>query len=173
MKKAIFIGACLGLAACGTAPDAPKKEEPAKAATPARMKLGEYVITLETSKIDVPGMPAADLAEMKKTMGKTGVLSHCLKTQAVEPALKEMLSAINGNCSYPRFSAANGVVDGETLCKTAASTNSMTAAFSGKYADVGASLDMDVAITDPSLPQGTSRITSKATMQHIGACKKQ
>lgn len=164
----------LALAACGqsgTDSSAPgQSAEPAKSAAEVAFQFqpGQYKSTIQIEKIDVPGVPAAALAQMKGMMGKPIEMSYCMSPEKAAmgaEAMKENMA--KGKCQFEKFEAKGGTVDSVMVCDNGAA-GSMRATSHGTYTPTGALIK---ATGDMAGPDGKKmHIEQTVKMERTGDC---
>lgn len=173
---ALLAVSALSLAACGKSSSdssAPgSSAEPAKNATEVAFQFqpGQYKTTINIDKIDVPGVPAAALAQMKGMMGKPIEMNYCMSPEKAAmgtEAMKENMA--KGKCQFERFEARGGTVDSVMVCEDGAA-GSIRSSSHGTYSPTGAKIK---ATGDVAGPDGKKmHIEQTITMERTGECSK-
>lgn len=178
MRKPIALIALstLALAACGKSGSdsaAPgQSADPAKAAAGMAFQFqpGQYRTTINIDKIDVPGVPAAVLAQMKGVMGKPMNVEYCMSPEQAAKgadAMKEHMA--KGKCQFEKFEASGGTVDSVMVCQSERGGTVRTESH-GSYTPTGSVIK---GSGDIAGPEGKKmHIEETIKMERIGDCAK-
>lgn len=167
--------ATLALAACGKSADAPKSPEQvakeAAAAGIARPQPGQYRVTTRVTNVSVPGMPADTAKQMQGMFSATGHSAEfCLTPQQAGMGYEEMTRrAAEGNCTYDRFTAADGKLDAAMTCQTGKGMTTKSE-MSGTFSPTGSQMTMKSDATMPDMPGGGMHMEAEVVTQRIGDC---
>lgn len=166
------LGGLLALAGCdnmgkrGAGNEAAAEDRSAPAAAGVKLRPGQWETTVETLKMEAPGIPADALAMMG---GQQKVTSRSCITaeQAERPSGDLFHGDKEGNCSGKDFSFANGRVSGTIACGGPNMAGKVTLEMDGRY---GAD-SYDISQKMTTTGDGTSmKIESRVVGRRIGDC---
>lgn len=166
----IPFAAALLLSACGSKSDSPqsKEEVASEMKKAAKLKPGKYEMTMTVNKVDVPGMPPEAKAQMEQMMGQPQKMDYCLTAEKSEKGLQDMLSKMNGDCTYSNFEVSGAKIAGAMAC-TAPTGGTMKSSMTGNATDETTNLQMKVEVTQPGMP-ATMKMESTMAMKRVGDC---
>ncbi|WP_172799911.1 DUF3617 domain-containing protein [Croceicoccus bisphenolivorans] len=181
--RLVVIGtATLALAACGS-DNTPETGDDASAggmseqAIAAEMKQavrpqpGEYSSTMKLVELDVPGLPEAQVSQMRSmmegAMGKTQ--TYCLTKEEADKGFEEMAKQTQDNCKIESFDANRGNFTGKMSCADENSSGTMT--MSGTGTETGSDMTMAMDMTAQGLPGGKMAMTLNVVSKRVGDCK--
>lgn len=162
----------VALAACGSS-DTSKGNGSATATAPAggggttvKLQPGEWEMTMETLKVDAPGMPPQVAAAMKKQPRATS--RDCMTAEEAEGPKAEMFKGANGaNCKQEGFVWSGGRIQGTTTCTGEKGVGKMSMTMAGQYSPTS----MDVTMKMITEAAGTPMtIETRMTGRRIGEC---
>jgi hypothetical protein len=180
MKKYVPIMPLLFLAACDNSPkveaenasieEVAGKVREANAGGAMVVRPGRWESSVELESIDIPGMPEAAVAQMKKTMARvaTGHKTCLTKEQAMKPK-KDFFSGANSNCRYDKFSMDDGKMTGTMRCTNAQGGGAQLIDFDGSYSPE--SYDMRMASTvEGASAAGPMKMVMRVSSKRTGEC---
>lgn len=166
--RIILMGSALALtlSACGGAkdPNEAAKESMAK----SQLKPGEYSMKMNITKLEMPGMPAAQLEQMKTQMASSMPTSNfCLTAEQAKAGAEEMYKKMGqGDCKFDKFSDTGSAVSGTMNCNSGGMAMTMT--FNGTKSETSSSTDSEMQMKGPT---GTMVMGSHIEMNRVGDCK--
>lgn len=166
MRRALPL---LLLAACQKQPEpanAVAAADVAAEASKLKLQPGEWETTTTLTALDVPGLPA-DAA--KAATGTPTTTRNCVTPeQAAKPGADFLSGTADGNCTYQRFSMANGGIDAAMTCRPAAAPGAVAVRLHGGYAPSAFAMGMEMK-TD--LPGGAAMtMRARVAGRRIGPC---
>ncbi|GAA4767584.1 hypothetical protein GCM10023219_11600 [Stakelama sediminis] len=113
------------------------------------------------------GMPP-DMTDRMKTMmnSRRKPMDYCVTPDDIENAPKKLLQSSKGQCSYDKYTMANGKLDALATCRMQGGYT-MQMHLAGSY--TATSMDGS-AVLDGKGPMGPMKITSTIHSKRIGAC---
>ena len=119
--------------------------------------------------IEVPGMPAPVLAQLKANAAKPRAGATCLSAEDVQRGAF-YVGEENQACRYERFRMGGGAIDGLLRCTDPSGTRSM--AVTGRYAPDSYSMSASTDLVSAAA-EGPGRASVKMRMQarRTGACR--
>lgn len=164
---ALALGACGQSGSDGTANGG--STDPAR--TAAEMSFGfqpgQYRTTISIDKIDVPGLPAAMLDQMKGAIGRPIKVEYCMSPEQAgkgAEAMKEHMA--KGKCQFEKFEASAGKVESTMVCESQGGTIRTTS--KGNYTPTRSVIR---GSGDLAAPGGRKmHIEQTVTMERIGDC---
>lgn len=175
LSIALPLVAAVALAGCGdTASDDPKSvdEVMEEAKAMEKPEPGKYKSSVEVIDFEVPGIPAAQAAQMKEMMSGVASQSHefCLKPEDVEKGFEEMVrKTAEGQCTFDRFDASANTIDAKMTCEMEQGM-AATIAMNGTTTPTKSVMTMDVEQKAPALPGEAIHMKMKVTNERIGDC---
>lgn len=182
MRSFALIGMALGLAAtallgaCQQAKDEAKTPDEVKAeavaAGIAQPQPGQYRVVTRITDISIPGMPPEMAAQAKGMFSATGqTVEYCMTPEQAAKGYEEMTRrSAEGNCTYDKFSAADGKLDAAMTCQTGKGMVTKSAV-SGTFTPTGSQLTMKSDATSPDMPGGGMHMEGAISTERIGDCK--
>lgn len=182
---------CLGaLSACGSdkAPDAADdgttdaqgseaRAGMSDAAIAAEMKQavrplpGEYRSAVSLVDLQMPGIPARELAQMRDMMGHSmgKTQTYCLTREEAAKGFEEMAKQSQESCRIDSFDADGNRFSGRMSCNQEGSAGTMT--MTGTGSETGSEMEMVMNMASPDLPQGKMAMTLRVKSTRVGDCK--
>lgn len=176
--------ATLCLAGCGDGTMPQKAGEQASATTVERGELaremanaprlqpGQYSVTMEAVRFDIPGIPPEQAAMMRQMMAGVSAQqqSHCVTRSESEQSLEDMYRRLGeGNCTMNNFDVSGNRMTGQMTCDGGAGRSS-TIRINGEMGTTASDTTMVMTLTDPSLPQDRGEIEMRVRMTRTGEC---
>lgn len=163
--------ATAALAGCGqAATDTAPGGDPAKAAAEVAFQFqpGKYRTTIDFQKFDLPGMPAAQLEQMKAMMAKKSTSEYCVSPEQSGKGIEVMKEQMGkGQCQFEKFDASGGKVETVFSCSPGAGMT-LKAVSKGEYSATGSKVNVT---SDMAMPGGkTIHVEQTITMERIGDC---
>jgi Protein of unknown function (DUF3617) len=166
----------LALAGCGGpekadgngSADSAKAGDSASAGAAAGVKLrpGEWETTVETLKVDAPGMPK-EMAGLMAGQQKMTMRSCITAAQAEQPSGDLFRGKNDGKCQYEGFDVSGGRVKGKMTCSGGGQPGSVTLEMDGRYG--GESYEVNQKMRTDA--QGMAMtIESRVTARRVGDC---
>ena len=184
MNKLLLVVPLMMLAACDNSPkveaenasieEVAGKVREANAGSTTIVRPGQWESSVELESIEVPGMPADAVAQMKKTMARvaTGHKS-CLTPEQAETPNADFLTAQKGsNWTYSGFEMAGGTIKGNVSC-TGGQGGNATVAMKGIYTPASYTMTMDVTSAGMGGPQAQDmkmHMKMKTSSKRVGEC---
>lgn len=136
------------------------------AGTAVKMRPGEWETTVETLKVDAPGMPK-EMAGMMASQQKMTMRSCITAAQTEQPSGDLFRGKTDGNCKYEDFTVSGGRVKGKMTCSGGSTPGSVTLEMDGRYGsesyEVSQKMRTDV--------QGMKmNVDSRVTARRVGDC---
>lgn len=131
---------------------------------------GQWQSTVELESIDIPGMPQAAVAQMKKTMASvaTGHKSCLTKEQAMKPK-EDFFAGKDSNCRYDKFSMDDGKMTGTMRCTNPQGGGTQLIEFDGTYAPESYRMRMASTVEGAS-PGGPMKMVMRMESKRTGEC---
>ena len=180
MKKFLPIVPLLLLAACDNSPrveaenasieEVAGKVREANDGSTMFVKPGRWESSVELESIEVPGMPEAAVAQMKKTMARvaTGQKTCLTKEQAMKPK-EDFFAGAGSNCRYDKFSMDDGRMTGTMRCANPQGGGAQLIRFDGTYSPESYEMRMDSTLEGAS-PGGPMKMVMRMTSKRTGEC---
>lgn len=132
---------------------------------------GQYSSKVELVDLDMPGMPADQLGQMKSMMAGSmaKVTSYCLTKEQAEKGFEEMARNAQDNCKVESFDVDGGKFSGRMRCSGEGSEGTMT--MTGTGTETGSDMQMAMDMNSASLPGGKMAMKMHVTTQRIGDCE--
>lgn len=145
------------------------KVREANAGSTMIVRPGQWESTVELESIEVPGMPAEAVAQMKKTMARvaTGHKS-CLTPEQAKKPKEDFFAGANSNCRYDKFSMDGGKMTGTMRC-TSPQGGSQLIQFDGTYAPEAYEMRMASTMEGAS-PGGSMKMVMRMSSKRVGEC---
>jgi hypothetical protein len=166
---AIALAGAMLLAGCsgetGGKGEGKASEDAAKAiGNMPRPQPGLYKTTVTMTGLEIPGLPP----EMEgHGAGMTTTVEDCLTQADVDKGFGELVKkGQNGECSYERFTVADGKIDAVMACNSQGRSTRME--MTGTTSKTGADLNATMAIDFEGAGKGTMTFTTKH--ERIGEC---
>jgi hypothetical protein len=140
-----------------------------------RMRVGQYETDVRFLRFDVPGMPAAALAQMRQQMESATAVknSYCLTEEEAarsrQDRLKEMGNA-QGDCAFQSFDVDGEAVSGTLRCTGMSDGGNATLTMAGTMGTEGSDVRITTAMTSPAMPQANATVDVQITTRRIGDC---
>jgi Protein of unknown function (DUF3617) len=161
--------ALIVLSGCGKSGAPQSREEVAAEMEKAtKLKPGKYAMTMTMLKFDIPGAPPEAVEQMRVAIGKPQTMDYCLTPANAEKGVQEMLTKMNGDCTYSNFSVNGARVSGDMACKSP-TDGSMKSSIKGTATEESSDIRMQVEVTQPGVPTVMQMDTSM-TMKRLGDC---
>jgi hypothetical protein len=166
------LSAAFALAGCGkggeqiSAQNASVEIVASKAKDAVRLEPGQWEMTFEIGKMDIPGMPAG--APAMKQAAHTS--SRCITAEeAAKPAGDMFAGKGAGNCTFDQFEMAGGKLNATMSCKLPNMPGLSKAVMSGTYSPTAFS--NEVTSTVSGMPGGqTMTMQAKSSGRRTGEC---
>jgi len=180
MKKYLPIVPLLILAACDNSPrveaenasveEVAGKVREANAGSAMIVLPGQWQSNVELESIDIPGMPEAAVAQMKKTMARvaTGHKTCLTREQAMKPK-EDFFAGASSNCRYDKFSMDDGKMTGTMRCTNPQGGGSQLIDFDGTYSPDSYEMRMASAVEGAS-PAGAMKMVMRVSSKRTGEC---
>lgn len=163
----------LALAGCKQEPDKPKtgEEVVAEAAKMTKPQPGLYKSTIKLDKLEIPGVPAKDVEQLKGLMtGSAQGREFCLTKAESEKGFEDFGKKLaQGQCTYDRFEASTGSLDAKLSCKTGQDMNS-TIELKGTMSETSSQMTMKMHNSAPGMPGREMTMEAQVTSERIGDC---
>ena len=179
MRPALFLALAipaLALSACSKQEETPQSPEEIKAgmddlAQAAKPQPGKYRTTIKVTKVEIPGVPAAESAKMQGMFGASGQSTEYCMTQAMaDKGFEEWgKQAGKGNCKYDRMKIDGGTMDAVLTCEVGQGMSSRTE-LKGSFTATGSDLKMKTETSGAGMPGGTMKMEAEMASQRIGDC---
>lgn len=125
---------------------------------------GLYKVVTTTTGINIPGMPPEMAGH---GAGLTRTIEYCLTQEQVDKGFEEMMKrGQNGECSYERFSLADGKLEAVMVCKTPEGSARMDMA--GDVTPTSADYTATMAMDFGGAGEGSMSFTAK--QERVGDC---
>lgn len=164
--------AALALAGCAKE-DGPKTEEQVReeAAGLAKPQAGLYRSSFSIVSLDVPGVPPAQLEQMRKMFAASQQgQEYCLSAAEAEKGFEEAMKKLpQGKCSYDRFNVSGDQLDAQLTCETGQGMKA-TIGMAGTVTATGSKLKMSVAQSAPAGAPGAMNMVTEVSSERIGDC---
>jgi hypothetical protein len=130
---------------------------------------GKWESNVELESIEIPGMPAEAVAQMKKTMARvtTGHQS-CLTPEQAKKPKEDFFAGAKSNCRYDKFSMDDGKMTGTMRC-TSPQGGTQLIQFDGTYAPESYEMRMASSV-EGGAPGGAMKMVMKMSSKRIGEC---
>jgi hypothetical protein len=163
-----------GSAASGESAKAGATRESAKAggtadagaASGMKMRPGEWETTVETLKVDAPGLPK-EMAGMMAGQQKMTMRSCITAAQAEQPSGELFRGKTGGNCQYEGFTVSAGRVKGKMTCTGGSTPGSVTLEMDGRYGAESYEVDQKMKTEMQGM---TMNVDSRVTARRVGDC---
>lgn len=136
-----------------------------------RPKPGEYRSAVTLVDLQIPGIPARELAQMRdmmsRSMGKTQ--TYCLTKEEASKGFEEMARQSQESCRIESFEADGNRFSGRMSCNQEGSTGTMT--MTGTGSETGSEMEMAMNMASPDLPEGKMAMTLRVKSTRTGDCK--
>ncbi|MDV3455643.1 DUF3617 domain-containing protein [Sphingomonas sp. HF-S4] len=177
MKKLLLL-APLALAACNSgskveATNASVEEvanQVAASGAAPQLSPGRWEGSATILSMEIPGMPPEAAAQMKSAMGTATPFASCLTPeQAKKPAADFFAGGAQKDCTYEKFTMADGKLDAKMQCKSSGMTIDMT--MDGKFASDNFQLAMTSKSAGiPGQPASAHTMNMKMEARRTGEC---
>jgi hypothetical protein len=137
-----------------------------------RLQPGQYSVSMEMVRFDVPGMPPEQAQMMRQMMAGVSAQqqSHCVTQAESEQSLEDMYKRLGeGNCTMDNFDVSGSRMTGQMTCSGGAGRSS-TINITGEMGTTASDTTMVMALTDPGLPQGRGEMEMRVRMNRTGDC---
>jgi len=184
LKLAIAAAAPLAIAACG-AGGTPKEEEAASVseegmsgdALVAEMKKavrplpGQYSSTVKLVELDVPGVPKAQVDQMRVMMegAMAKAQTYCLTKEDSEKGFEEMAKQSREDCEIESFEVDGAKFTGRMSCKDENANGTMT--MNGTGSETGSEMQMAMDMNSAGLPGGKMAMKLQVSAKRVGDCE--
>ncbi len=167
--RAVLIGTALALALTACSGSKDPNEAAKESIATSQLQPGEYTTKMQITRLEMPGMPAAQVEQMKQQMSAAmNIPSFCLTPEQAKAGSEEMFKKMGqGDCKFEKFSDTGSTVSGTMNC-SAQGGAAMTMTFNGTKTDTSSSTDSEVRMKGPT---GEMVIGSHVEMNRTGACK--
>ena len=130
-----------------------------------RPMAGEYRSNLSLISVDMPDAPPQVADMMQQIMSRE--FTFCLTEQDVEEGFREALNrSQQGDCSYQRFRAVDGVIDAQMTCEGPAGED-VTMTLEGTGSPTSADFTMTMS---GNLGMGPGSMVMRVQQGRIGSC---
>ena len=173
-------GAALLLGACGKKEETktgPMSETEVKAAMANAPQLspGKYEASMEVTKFDLPGVPAAQLAQMRQQMQTQMSVKrqYCMTADDARKGREDMLKQLSqarADCRFENFGVDGDKVNGRMTCGGGPGGATMTMTMQGTMGATASDITMDTHMTNPANPQQTADMGMHITTRRLGDC---
>lgn len=131
-----------------------------------KMRPGEWETTVETLKVDAPGMPK-EMAGLMAGQQKMTMRSCITAAQAEQPSGDLFRGKTDGNCKYEDFTVSGGRVKGKMTCSGGGTPGSVTLEMDGRYGGESYEINQKMR-TDV---QGMAmNVEARVTARRVGDC---
>lgn len=180
MNKLLLAVPLMLLAACDNSPkveaenasieEVAGKVRDANAGSTMVVRPGQWESSVELESIEVPGMPEAAVAQMKKTMARvaTGHKS-CLTAEQAKKPKEDFFAGANSNCRYDKFSMDDGKMTGTMRCTSPQGGGTQLIQFDGTYAPEAYEMRMASTVEGGS-PGGSMKMVMRMSSKRVGEC---
>ncbi len=137
-----------------------------------QLRPGQYAITMNAVRFDVPGMPPEQAQMMQQMMAGVAAQqqSRCISAAESRRNLEDMYKGLGeGECTMQRFDISGTTMTGAMQCSGGANRSS-TIRINGEMTRESSDTRMVMALSDPGLPQGTAEMEMRVSMQRTGDC---
>ncbi len=169
-----LLAACDGGTAAdkGTASEAEIRSEMQETRT---MRAGQYQASVEFLRFDVPGMPAAALAQARQQMqAQTAALdSYCLTEEEAAKSQQDRLRQISraqGDCRFERFEVDGDAVDGRLVCAGMPGGGGATISMNGTMGTESSAIRVTTEMSNPAAPAMKAVIEMQVDTRRTGEC---
>ncbi|AKM09347.1 DUF3617 domain-containing protein [Croceicoccus naphthovorans] len=171
----------LTLAACGS--DEPAEQAAASAEgmstdeIAAEMKQGvrpqpgQYRSNAELVSLEIPGMPAAQVDQLKSMMAgaMAQANTYCLTPEDAEQGFEKMATEAQENCKVEKFDVDGGKFSGRFVCSGDDASGTMT--MDGSGTETSSQMNMAMDMSSGSIPGGKMMMKMRASSERIGECE--
>ena len=179
MKKYLPIVPMLVLAACDNSPkveaenasieEVAGKVRAANEGSAMIVQPGQWESSVVLESIEVPGMPEAAVAQMKKTMARVATgQKTCLTPEQAEKPKEDFFAGAGSNCRYDKFSMDDGKMTGTMRC-TSPQGGSQLVEFDGTYSPEAYEMRMASTLEGAS-PAGAMKMVMRMSSKRTGEC---
>lgn len=180
MKALMLVLPLLMLAACDNSPkveaenasieEVAGKVRAANEGSTMIVRPGQWESSVELESIEVPGMPEAAVAQMKKTMARVATgQKTCLTPEQAKKPKEDFFAGAGSNCRYDKFSMDDGKMTGTMRCTSPQGGGTQLIDFDGTYSPE--SYEMRMASTlEGASAAGPMKMVMRMTSKRIGEC---
>lgn len=132
---------------------------------------GQYSSTVELVELEMPGVPKAQVDQLKGMMGKAmaQASSYCLTIEDAEKGFEEMARQSQENCKVESFDVDGAKFGGAMRCDAQGATGTMM--LDGTGSETGSDITMAMEMQSSDLPGGKMKMTLHAVSKRTGDCK--
>lgn len=144
-----------------------------KAQGAMKLRPGQWEITIDMGKLDLPGAPPEVARAVGEAVTKNSRrITHCLtQEEADRPPADIVAGGSSDQCRYESFSMVGGRMDGTMVCNGQDRPGETRMTMAGTYSPVQYAVDMDMKITaPPGIGVGTMTMTAKTSGRRVGEC---
>ncbi len=137
-----------------------------------QLRPGAYAITMNAVRFDVPGMPPEQAQMMQQMMAGVAAQqqTQCITEAESRRSLEDMYKGLGeGQCTMQRFDISGSTMSGEMQC-SGGSNRTSNIRINGEMTRESSNTTMVMAMSDPSLPQGTAEMEMRVSMRRTGDC---
>ena len=180
MKALMLVLPLVAIAACDNSPkveaenasieEVAGKVRAANEGSTMIVRPGKWESNVELESIEIPGMPAEAVAQMKKTMARvtTGHQS-CLTPEQAKKPKEDFFAGAKSNCRYDKFSMDDGKMTGTMRCTNPQGGGSQVIDFDGTYSPESYEMRMASAVEGGS-PAGAMKMVMRVSSKRTGEC---
>lgn len=132
---------------------------------------GQYSSTVELVALDLPGVPAEQVGQlrsmMESAMARTN--SYCLTKEEAERGFEEMARESQENCRIESFDVDGAKFAGRMSCSGEGARGTMT--MNGTGSETGSQMAMAMDMQSSDLPGGSMNMKLKVVSQRTGDCQ--
>lgn len=136
-----------------------------------RPRPGQYSSSAKLVKLEVPGVPEAQVAQLRSmmegAMAQQG--SYCLTQEEADRGFEEMAANSQEGCKIDSFDADGGAFSGRMTCENEGANGTVT--MKGTGTPTGSDMVMDMDMSSPGLPGGRMAMTLQVTSRRTGDCE--
>lgn len=183
MRFAMATGAALVLAACSGEADTGGEDAPAEiaaadeAGTEIQPQAGLYKKTGAVTRFEVPGMPEAQIAQIRATMESayTAEGEFCITPEQAEKGAEEFVrlarsEGLSDECQFSQFEMAGDSYSTEIVCADG-SGNAGTIRNTGTITETEQNSKMLWTQNSPDFPEGKLIMEATSKIERVGECE--
>ena len=133
---------------------------------------GQWETTMQFTSIEVPGVPEAQVAQMRQMMTRPQVRSECMTPQqAANPTGNMMNPGGAGACQFSQSTFAGGTINVQGSCN-AGGRGSMNMSLTGTYPPTTMNAQVTSTVRPPAGTPGPQEVRMSGTMsaRRTGDC---
>jgi hypothetical protein len=136
----------------------------------AKLKPGEWEMTVKVNDLKVEGLPEETKAKMKESSKQPKIEKMCVTKEQIEKETMMVLGVpVDPSCKYEKMMIGGGALDTSIAC-TAGPNASMKMKFNGTYTDTTYKMNMDQTLAGG--PMGTLSMKGIIDAKRLGDCPK-